>query len=275
MGLRGEELHGNRREDQRRAAPDCLHGTDQNRRQIAVVAADDGAGAFDVRVFDAEGPAAEFRFETGTARDIQIFSHSVEKGVAPVEEIRETDLRLEQIYFWFKSVRPIDARVAIQLRVRRLHHPMRDIQARFAGPPGCREFQVDSGIILTRREVPSMNTLEAKRSLNLPGAALVAAGRIDSSGKLGIEQAAQPVIGSARQTRGVRQGCAFPAEPKVRGLQARGSPADRASQAQRASALENDRGTHRMSLEIQGPAARTLQIQMAGHIDERKGYLVR
>src|ERR1700739_4633371 len=105
-----------------------------------------------------------------------------------------------------------------------------------------------------------MNGLESKPSLDFPGIARFIAARTDASGEIGIEEAAQAVIGSARKPGRVCQRCTLPAQPKVRRLQARGGTTDRSSQPQCPGPLQQDCGAHGMSLKIQRPAPRALQI---------------
>ena len=153
---------------------------------------------------------------------------------------------------------------------------MRHFQLRVAGTPRCREFQVHTRIVIPPRQIPSMDALQANCSINFPRArpAIITC-RVDSRGKFRVQQAPQPVIGSARQPCGVRQGRTVPAQVKARRLQPRRRPAHRSSQAQRAGPLQYHGGTHGMSLEVERPPPGALQIQIARYVHQRKRKLVR
>ncbi len=194
----------------------------------------------------------------------------------PGDHIRKIQLRLLQIQFGLKSVRPADIRFARQSRVRRFDNPMRHFQLRVAGTPRCPEFQVHTRIVVPPCEIPSMDALQANRSINSPraGPAIIAYW-VDLHGKFRVKQTPQSVIGSARQACGVRQRRAVPAQPKARRLQARRRPAYRSSQTQCAGSLQYDCGTHGMSLQIERPPPRALQIQIARYVHQRKRKFVR
>ena len=67
-----------------------------------------------------------------------------------------------------------------------------------------------------------MDSLETKPSLDFPETArLIAVRVIDAGSEVSVEEAAQAIIRSARQARGVRKRCAFPTQPQVRRLQTR------------------------------------------------------
>src|SRR5260370_18727108 len=96
---------------------------------------------------------------------------------------------------------------------------------RLSGTAGCGEVVVYSGIIGPCHQIPPVNGLETKASFDFPGIARFIAARTDASGEIGIEEAAQSVVGPPRKARRVYQRCALPPQPKVSRLPARARPA--------------------------------------------------